>query len=97
MTPVDINVVHLRRPRRQGNFAPCTRCSGIVGASCIGWDTNRDAGTVIRPGETGHCSGGAGQGSHTNGEEGCELHVVNCGSKEKDIKNKDKFRKVDGP
>ena len=73
MATVDINAILMRRSRRQGSFAPCTRCSGIVG-SRITRDTDSNAGTVVRPGEMGHCSSGAGQGSHADGEESCELH-----------------------
>lgn len=68
MTAVDINAIDVRRSRRQGSFAPCARCSGIVRTSCIGRDADRDAGTVVRPGEMGHCSSGAGKGSHADSE-----------------------------
>jgi len=61
------------RPRRK-SFAPSASCSGIVRAGSIFWDLDRDTGTMVWSGVMGNCRCGASQGSHQDGEEGCQMH-----------------------
>jgi hypothetical protein len=62
------------RSRRQRSFAPSTRCSSVVRAGSIGWHMDGDMSTVVWPGNMGDCRCSTGQSSHTNSEEGFQLH-----------------------
>jgi hypothetical protein len=62
------------RSRRQRSSAPSTSCSGIMGTGSVGWDIDGDTDTVVWSSDMGKCRCGAGQGSHAEGEEACQLH-----------------------